>query len=114
MITTTTAGRILRRDYLKQRKLVRRWLIFFIIALVFSGLTAFALQTGLSWLLSLWPGFIKGGAYNWVKKVYEALRDINDRYPFLAYGYDWLAFAHLVIAVAFVGVLCNPVRNKWI
>jgi len=114
MTTTRTSGRILRRDYLKQRKLVRRWIIFFIIALVFSGLTAFALQTELSWLLSVWPGFIKGGAYNWVQRVYEALRDINSRYPFLAYGYDWLAFAHLVIAVAFAGVLRNPVRNKWI
>ena len=114
MTTTNTAGRILRRDYLKQRKLVRRWIIFFIIALVFSGLTAFALQTELSWLLGLWPDFIRGGTYEWVRKVYEALKDINSRYPFLAYGYDWLAFAHLVIAVAFVGVLCNPVRNKWI
>ena len=62
----------------------------------------------------MWPGFIKGATYNWVRKVYEALRDINSRYPFLAYGYDWLAFAHLVIAVAFAGVLRNPVRNKWI
>ncbi|HTI92650.1 MAG TPA: hypothetical protein VL727_18770 [Puia sp.] len=114
MATTTTAGRILRRDYLKQRKLVRRWTIFFILALVFSGLTAFALEEELSWLLGLWPGFIKGGAHDWVKKVYEALKDVNERYPFLAYGYDWLAFAHLVIAVAFVGVLWNPVRNKWI
>lgn len=53
----------------------------------------------------MWPGFIKGATYNWVRTVYEALRDINSRYPFLAYGYDWLAFAHLVIAVAFAGVL---------
>ncbi len=114
MTTTTAAARILRRDYLKQRKLVRRWIIFFIIALVLSGLTAFALETELSWLLGIWPGFIKGSAFDWVQRVYEALRDINNRYPFLAYGYDWLAFAHLVIAVAFVGVLCNPVKNKWI
>ena len=114
MNTTTTTARILRRDYLKQRKLVRRWIIFFIIALVLSGLTAFALQTELSWLLGVWPGFIKGGIYDWVQRVYDSLRDINSRYPFLAYGYDWLAFAHLVIAVAFAGVLWNPVRNKWI
>ncbi|HEV3224754.1 MAG TPA: hypothetical protein VGZ90_17865 [Puia sp.] len=38
----------------------------------------------------------------------------NKEYPFLAYGYDWLALAHLVIAVAFFGVLKDPVRNKWI
>jgi hypothetical protein len=110
----TTTGRVLRRDYLKQKKLVRRWIAFFIIALVLSGLTAFALETELSWLLGVWPAFIKGGTYNWVQKVYGALRDINSRYPFLVYGYDWLAFAHLVIAVAFIGPLLNPVRNKWI
>ena len=31
-----------------------------------------------------------------------------------AYGDDWLAFAHLVIAVAFIGPLRDPVRNKWV
>jgi hypothetical protein len=35
-------------------------------------------------------------------------------HPFLAYGTDWLAFAHLVIAVAFIGPFIDPVRNKWI
>src|ERR1700750_2349667 len=52
--------------------------------------------------------------YQWIDKVYEALRDTNMRYPFLAYGYDWLAFAHLVIAVAFVGPWIDPVKNKWV
>lgn len=32
----------------------------------------------------------------------------------MAYGTDWLAFAHLVIAVAFIGVLRDPIRNIWI
>ncbi|MEP6712755.1 MAG: hypothetical protein ABJA37_10080, partial [Ferruginibacter sp.] len=30
------------------------------------------------------------------------------------YGYDWLAFAHLVIAMAFMGPYKDPVKNKWI
>jgi hypothetical protein len=30
------------------------------------------------------------------------------------YGTDWLAFAHLVIAVAFWGPLRDPVRNIWV
>lgn len=34
--------------------------------------------------------------------------------PFLLYGTDWLAFAHLVIAVFFYGVHRDPVRNVWI
>ena len=33
---------------------------------------------------------------------------------FDAYGTDWLAFGHLVIATAFIGPIKDPVRNKWI
>ena len=106
------------QNYQKQEKIIRRWIIFFIVALALSGLTAFALETELNGLLALWPGGKEGepegSLYRWVRKVYEALHETNSRYPFLAYGYDWLAFAHLVIAVAFIGPLRDPVRNKWI
>ena len=102
----------------KQEKLIRRWIIFFIVALVFSGLTAFALESELYFLLVSWPGHQTGqpggNLYRWVREVYAALWETNDHYPFLAYGYDWLAFAHLVIAIAFIGPLRDPVRNKWI
>lgn len=93
---------------------IRRWIVFFMIALVLSGLTAFALETELGWLVSGWPLTRGGALYGWIERVYAALRDMNGRYPFLAYGYDWLAFAHLVIAVAFIGPLRDPVRNKWV
>jgi hypothetical protein len=102
------------QNYQKQEKIIRRWMVFFIIALVLSGLTAFALETELKLVLEAWPGQHSGDLYSWVQKVYTALRDMNSRYPFLAYGYDWLAFAHLVIALAFIGPLRDPVRNKWI
>ena len=46
--------------------------------------------------------------------VRDAVAATNAAYPFLAYGTDWLAFAHLVIAVAFVGPLRAPVRNAWV
>ena len=100
----------------KQRLIrsIRGWIVFFIIALVLSGTTAFALETELGWLLGNWPGREGEGLYSWVSRTYMALKDANIRYPFLAYGFDWLAFAHLVIAVAFIGVFRDPVRNKWI
>jgi len=37
--------------------------------------------------------------------------DNDSVYPFLAYGTDWLAFAHVVIAFFFVAPLRDPVRN---
>jgi hypothetical protein len=93
--------------------IIHRWLVFFVVALIASGITAFALETELSWLVAVWPVHA-GGLYDWLRRVYEALRDTNTRYPFMAYGYDWLAFAHLVIAVAFIGPLRDPIKNKWV
>ena len=50
----------------------------------------------------------------WLERVNAALIDTNARYPFFSYGTDWLGFAHLVIAVAFIGPYIDPVRNKWV
>ena len=92
-------------------KSIRRWLIFFIVALVISGLTALDVETGLWWL----SGHVGNGVIQaWVSKVLAAVREVNLKYPFLFYGYDWLAFAHIVIAVAFIGPYKQPVRNKWV
>lgn len=97
-----------------QKRLIRRWLVFFIIALIISGATAFALETEMRWLVVSWPFSRSGALFGWVNRVYESLVEINIRYPYLAYGYDWLAFAHVVIAIAFIGPLRDPVRNKWV
>ena len=32
----------------------------------------------------------------------------------MSYGTDWLAFAHVVISVAFIGPLRDPVKNIWV
>ena len=101
-------------DFRRQERVIRYWIIFFMIALALSGITAFALETELHWMLGLWGDGSGGGIYIWIRKVYEALKDTNGRYPWLAYGYDWLAFAHLVIAIVFIGPLRDPVRNIWI
>ncbi len=95
---------------------IRIWLGLFIVGLVLSGLTAFPLERELSILRSLLESsrLTPAGLLTWVQRVHEAVAATNRQYPFLAYGTDWLAFAHLVIAVAFVGPWRDPVRNKWI
>ncbi len=95
------------------RKSIRKWVIFFIAALTISGATAFALETELGWLDHVFDGSHTSFSC-WIHTVYKALNETNRQYPFLSYGYDWLAFAHLLIAVAFFGVLKDPVKNKWI
>jgi hypothetical protein len=41
------------------------------------------------------------------------LRETYRHYPWLGYGTDWLAFAHLVIAVFYIGPYRDPVHNMW-
>jgi hypothetical protein len=92
---------------------IRLLILFFIIALILSGVTAFPVETELKWLLTN-PGLIPDAFEPWLQSVYIALAETNSKYPMLAYGYDWLAFAHIVIAMAFIGPFKDPVRNKWI
>jgi len=92
---------------------IRLLILFFIVALILSGVTAFPVQTELYWLLNH-PSLIPSFAQNWLQNVYDALVETNNKYPMIAYGFDWLAFAHIVIAMAFIGPLKDPVKNKWI
>lgn len=97
----------------QQKRRIQRWLVVFITGLVLSGVTAFAIETELAWVLGWWPEN-SSSFYHWLLKCQVAISDTNLHYPYIAYGYDWLAFAHLVIAVAFIGPLKDPVRNIWV
>jgi hypothetical protein len=103
-------------NYYQSAKLlhrIRTCLLLFIIALVLSGLTALGVETQMHYLSPLFPAesTSMGG---WLWKAYRAVAATNQRYPFIAYDFDWLAFAHIVIATVFIGPLQDPVRNKWV
>ncbi|MER7847920.1 hypothetical protein ABTZ03_28705 [Kitasatospora sp. NPDC096077] len=99
---------------------VRHWLRFFLVCLVLSGLTAFPLETETRWLVEFTTGPAAPLADHvpavtaWFERVHTGIAETNRHYPFLAYGTDWLAFAHLVIGAAFWGPLKDPVRNIWV
>ncbi len=94
---------------------VRVCLAVFIAGLVLSGLTAFPLVSETGLLLEIVEHTAPGGAaYEWINRVHTGLTVTGRFYPFLAYGTDWLAFAHLVLAAAFIGPWRDPVRNKWV
>jgi hypothetical protein len=103
-----------------QLRRIRFWLAVFIVGLILSGITAFPLQSELGWLVSflrarwLRPIAEFTQILPWIERVNEGVSATNGRYPFLAYGTDWLAFAHLVIAITFIGPYIDPVRNKWV
>ncbi len=92
---------------------IRRWVLVFVVMLILSGLTAFPIQTGINFLAEykyVFPGFLA----EWILTIQTGINDTWPKYPFIAYGTDWLAFAHIVIGMAFIGVYKNPVRNIWI
>ena len=107
-----------RRTTLLRR--TRLLLGFFIVALLASGLTAIPVAWELDVMaraLGLPPdvrpdGYV--GLARWIALVRQGVRETGERYPFIAYGFDWLAFAHGVLAVVFVGAWRDPVRNLWV
>jgi hypothetical protein len=44
----------------------------------------------------------------WILTVELGLREMYAAHPWIAYGTDWLAFGHIVIALFFVGPLLKP------
>jgi hypothetical protein len=86
------------------------------VALILSGATAIPLESEMKLLLWILHRFsiTSGAIHDWLSRVYSALADTNARYPFISYGFDWLAFGHFVIAITFVGVLRDPIRNRWV
>ncbi|GAA5705420.1 hypothetical protein AQJ43_34845 [Streptomyces avermitilis] len=97
---------------------IRGWLVVFVVCLVLSGATAFPLVHELRWtedlLRSLSVPDRLPGLMDWIERVRRGLDATDAKYPFVLYGTDWLAFAHLVIAVAFYGPYRDPVRNIWV
>jgi hypothetical protein len=95
-------------------------ILLFIAALSISGITAIPLTwettllvriTTSNWLPigSIFPELV-----TWISRVNTGLVDTYQKYPFLAYGTDWLAFGHIAIAVAFLGAFKDPMKNVWV
>ncbi len=103
----------------KLRIRIRFLMIFFMIALALSGITAIPLV----WEIGLLNRFLGNGSFlsqlgpqcpNGLHLSIRGLMATNQNYPFMLYGTDWLAFAHIVIAIAFLGPLRDPVKNIWV
>jgi hypothetical protein len=95
-------------------------LAVFTVCLVLSGVTAIPVQWELETLarwLGAGPEDVPADhppATAWIVRARGAVRDMTSRHPFLAYGTDWLAFAHMALGVLFLGAIVDPVRNRWV
>lgn len=90
----------------------------FIIGLLVSGITAFPLLAEMR-LLTSWMGLETAttphghdGLAFWILTVKLGLEEMYQRHPWIAYGTDWLAFGHIVIAFFFIGPLMRPEQSR--
>jgi hypothetical protein len=97
---------------------IRRFRIamgLFIAGLVASGVTAFPLLHEIELLtntLGIDPAGANPAIATWLLTVRHGLEETHRLYPWLAYGTDWLGFAHLVIALFFIAPLIDPPSSR--
>ncbi len=98
---------------LKRAKLMLAIVVF---GLLVSGITVWPMVPELKWAAGLVWGDAEptGVLHSFVLRAIEGLEYVQAHYPFLLYGYDWLAFAHLMLAILFAGAIRDPVRNIWV
>lgn len=90
-------------------------LSLFIAGLVLSGVTAFPLLHEMRLLCNLVGADTTATPSSltfWILTVRNGLEHTYAHYPWIAYGTDWLAFGHLVIAGFFIGPLIHPTASR--
>jgi hypothetical protein len=93
---------------MKTKIKVRRILACFVALLILSGLTAFPVRAEIDFLIlhiSWFPALLQ----NWIIQLKASIDNTPD---VVLYGTDWLAFAHLIIALFFIPVFNDPVKHK--
>jgi hypothetical protein len=102
------------------RDRVRAWTLFLIFGLVVNGSTALPIPSEVeAGAVALGENMRAGGSVPepvavWLRTLRDGIRATSERAPFMFYGTEWLAFGHFMIALAFVGALRDPVRNRWL
>jgi len=89
--------------------------MFFIISLVLSGITAFPIKSGMGFLVDTIDSLsFDNNLFEWIREARIGIIKAYNVAPYIGYGTDWLAFAHIVIAIAFLGPYIDPIKNKWV
>jgi hypothetical protein len=95
---------------MKRKIKIKRRIITFMIFLALSGITAFPLRQEAK-LLKEMQNYFPDLISSWIERVTSSIENTPE---VVLYGTDWLAFAHIVIAIAFIGPLRDPVKNIWV
>jgi hypothetical protein len=98
---------------MKRAKIMLGIVVF---GLLVSGITVWPAVPELKMAVRLVWGHAApaGTLHAFVLKAIEGLEVVQANYPFMLYAHDWLAFAHIVLAILFAGAMRDPVKNVWI
>lgn len=98
-----------------QLRRIRLLIGIVIVGLIASGWSALPLLREVT-ALNHWMQTLGGPAQvlDWIARVHDGLDKTYAAFPFMAYGTDWLAFGHFVIALFILGAFIDPVKNVWI
>jgi hypothetical protein len=92
---------------------IKAAIVITIIGLLLNGISALPLRTELKILLS-YSNLLPQFALDWWNQVNQGVLETSEKYNFMRYGFDWLAFAHAMIALVFLGPLRDPIKNQWV
>lgn len=86
------------------------------VGLFISGVTVWPAIAEMEFLVGLiWGDSApEGRLHSFAVEAIDAMKYVDEHHPYLLYGYDWLAFAHICLAILFAGAARDPVRNKWV
>ncbi len=107
-----------RQMQLRRRIQTFAWVM--VLGLFLNGIAAIPLQTQVDAAARVMkvehlnPDQAASSFTKWLLVVRDALHYNNTKFPFVAYGTDWLGFALIVMAVAFFGCVQHPLRNAWL
>jgi hypothetical protein len=104
----------MQNDKSKILKRIKLLITIFITCLILAGLTALPVYAEMKIIME--SNILKPNTwlYNWMNEIWQAVQGMNNNYPKLFYGFDWLAFAHIMIGIAFIGPYKDPIKNEWI
>ena len=98
---------------------IRLLLCLFMAGLIAAGLTTFFIPQEMAFLQTL---FGEGKPFSnlfpplteWLSHITPGILDMAEKYPYIYYGMDWLGFAHIVMAILFIGPFRDPIKNIWV
>ena len=86
----------------KIERQIKKYVWIFIVGLVLSGLSAIPLVWGVDFVVDILEEIeFHSQVFSLMKQVQNVLIFNAEHFPFMAYGNDWLAFAHFLFALLF-------------